>query len=70
MMPPPGWSQASKELKSTAPWVSSCGSRNRPPGRGEAEAALKALAGSSLWISAKIMDEAQAALRQIFSSSA
>ena len=32
----------------------------------EAEAALEALAGSSLWISSRVLDEARAALRQIF----
>jgi len=34
--------------------------------RQEAEDALEALAGSSLWISSRILDEARAALRQIF----
>lgn len=38
-------------------------------GRDEAEAALDALARSSLWISARVMSEAKAALRQIFARS-
>jgi predicted nucleic acid-binding protein len=35
----------------------------------EAERALEALFGSSLWVSPRVRDEARAALRQLFSSS-
>ena len=36
-------------------------------GRAEAEGALEALSQSSLWLSARVLDEARGALRQIFS---
>jgi predicted nucleic acid-binding protein len=37
-------------------------------GQGEAEASLEALSGSSLWLSARVVSEAKAALREIFTT--
>jgi predicted nucleic acid-binding protein len=44
-------------------WASAVGHLNRT----EAEATLEALSRSSLWISARVLEEARAALSQIFS---
>jgi len=44
-------------------WAAAVGHFNRA----EAEATLEALSNTSLWLSARVLDEARGALRQIFS---